>query len=477
MIYKAIMNSVKRVPEKIALIDNGIEISYKNFGEARHAIEHVMAEMLLDKEPLGICLDNTLEFLACLCAADSLKHPALLLNTGFRKSEIIYHPENAHVRYVVCFEKMTKIFQDLDGRLIKRYVKLCFFEFPVEIDTEKFKDGDYICQLTSGSEGESKGVIRTKQQVWQEIQDTLILTGLKENDIFLTIPSLCHSYGLIAGAILPLILGATLVLTNQFNAVGTIKMISKYHISVLFMVPFMYELILETKCDDKPDFSSLRMCFSAGAVLPECVARKFYDLWNLYIVSDYGSTETGVMCINMEPMEKPNSVGRAVGNRQIMVVDDKGNTLKRNEVGKVLTKSDCNLRCYLYPERFNENLQRGWLGIGDVGYIDDDNYVYIIGRDRNLINVGGEKVDPHEVEKIIQEISEVSEVVVVGKPSDSYGEVVKAVVVKGGEIDKIQIAQYCLNRIAAYKIPKIIEFVETIPKNSSGKILKKYVIN
>lgn len=477
MIYKAIMDNVKRVPEKIALIDNGTEISYKIFGETIHAIEHEMAEMLFDKEPIGICMDNALEFLTCLCAADNLNHPVLLLNTSFGNSEIIYHLKNAHVRYVICFEKMAKTFQNFGGRLIKRYSRLYFYEFSIEIDTKKYKNGDYICQLTSGSEGESKGVIRTKQQVWQEIQETLLLTGLEENDIFFTIPSLCHSYGLIAGAILPLVLGATLILTNKFNAAGTTKIISKYHVSILFMVPFMYELILKAQCDDKVELSSLRMCFSAGAALPEYVSRKFHDLFNIYIVSDYGSTETGVMCINTEPMKKPDSVGKVVGNRQIVVVDDNGNILKSNEVGKILTKSDCNLRCYLYPERFNENFQQGWLRIGDVGYIDEDNFVYIIKRDRNFINVGGEKVDPYEVEKIIQEIPEVHEVVVVGQPSDLYGEVVKAVVVKSGDINKIQIVQYCLNRISAYKIPKIIEFVDSIPKNSSGKILKKYMIN
>ncbi|MHB8061172.1 MAG: class I adenylate-forming enzyme family protein [Ruminiclostridium sp.] len=477
MIYRSIMENVNRIPDKIALIDNGAEISYKTFGESVYALETEISKLLLEKEPIGICLRNSTEFLSCLCEADKLNHPALLLSVGFRRNEMLYHLESAHTRYVICFEEMNKIFEELGGLLVNRYDKLCFFRFPIEVDITKYEEDDYICQLTSGSQGESKGVIRTKQQVWQEIQETVEMTGLNEKDVFLTMPPLSHSYGLIAGGLLPLCIGATLVLGKQFTAVGTMNAISKYHVTTLFLVPFMYELIISSKYNNNPDLRSLRMCFSAGAILSKQVVQRFHELTNLYIQSDYGSTETGVMCINMDPMNKVTSVGKNVSNREFRIVDENGNLLDKNKVGKVQTKSNCNLRCYLYPEKFNESIQSGWLSIGDVGYVDDDGYVYILGREKNLINVGGEKVDPGEVEKVIREIPGVKEVVVVGMKLDSYGEVVKAVIVKEGEVNKIQIAQYCLNKIAAYKIPKIIEFVDEIPKSNTGKILKKYLMN
>lgn len=477
MIYSTLMQNVKSIPDKIALIDNGEEISYSAFGEAVHAMEAEVSKLLSEREPIGICLRNSAEFLSCLCAADKLNHPALLLSVGFRRNEMLYHLESAHTRYVVCFEEMNMIFEELGGLLVRNYGKLYFFKFPIEIDLTEYKEDDYICQLTSGSQGESKGAMRTKQQVWQEIQETVTMTGLNEKDIFLTMPPLSHSYGLIAGGLLPLCFGATLILGKQFTAVGTVNAISKYHVTTLFLVPFMYELIVSTKYSDKPDFSSLRMCFSAGAILSEQVMLRFHELSGLYIQSDYGSTETGVMCINMDPRNKLKSVGKNVGDREFRVVDENGNLLGNNTIGKVQTKSNCNLRCYLYPEKFNESIQDGWLCLGDVGYIDDDGYIYIQGREKNLINIGGEKVDPNEVEKVILEIPGVKEVVVVGKKSDSYGEMVKAVIVKEGEQNKLQIAQYCLNKIAVYKIPKIIEFVDEIPKSNTGKILKKYLMN
>lgn len=477
MIYNTIMQQVKRIPNKNAIIDNGEKITYRELGKKVHMIENILGDLLLKGEPIGICLYNSIEFLSCLCAAEEQNHPALLLSIGFHKNEIIYHLGNSHTRYVVCFEDMTSIFEEIGGVLSKRYETLYFYKFPIELDLTKYEKDDFICQLTSGSQGESKGVIRTKQQIFQQINETVEITGLGETDIFLTVPPLSHSYGLIAGGLLPLCYGATLVLTRQFTVVGTIKAIKKYNVTVAFLVPFMYELIMNTNYKEIPDLSSLRMCFSAGAILSERVLNGFYKMFGLYINSDYGSTETGVMCYNMDPEKNVQSVGKSVGERLIRIVDEERNVLGTHTLGKIETKSRCNLRCYLYPERKNNNIQDGWIALGDVGYIDDDGYVYVHGRETNFINVGGEKVDPSEVEKVINEISGVKEVVVIGKKSKTYGEIVKAIIVKEGELSKSHIAKYCLDKIATYKIPKIIEFVENIPKSNTGKILKKYLID
>ncbi len=471
------MENTKSIPNKIALIDNGEEISYSALGVAIQDMETELLALLDEREPIGICLRNSAEFLACLCASDKLKHPALLLSVGFRRNEILCHLENAHARFVVCFEEMSKVFEEIGGVLVKKYGKLYFFKFEIELDLTKYEEDDYFCQLTSGSQGESKGAIRTKQQVWKEIQETTEMLGVDENDMFLTMPPLSHSYGLIFGALTPLCIGATLVMEKQFTADGTVNAISKHHITTLILVPFMYELIINKKYKDKSAFSSLRICLSAGAILTEKVILGFYELSGSYINSDYGSTESGVMCINVDPINKLDSVGRSVGDRKFRVVDEDGNVIGNNEIGRVQTRSKCNLRCYLYPEMFNETIQDGWLSLGDIGYLDDEGYVYILGRAKNFINVGGEKVDPAEVEKVIMEIPGVKEVVVVGKNSDTYGQIVKAVIVKEGELNKPQIAQYCLNKIATYKIPKIIEFVDEIPKSATGKILKKYIVN
>jgi acyl-coA synthetases (AMP-forming)/AMP-acid ligases II len=470
------MENARRIPDKIALIDNGEQVSYKSFCESVDYIEKELSEILTEKEPIGLFLNNSQEFIVCLIAAEKSHHTALLLGTGFKKNEIMYHMEKAHVRYLIGFEEKELFFIEMGAVLIKKIHSLCVFKFPIEINVAIYEKDDFICQLTSGSEGESKGIVRTKQQVWKEVTESIELTSLNEKEIFLTIPPLFHSYGLIIGALLPLSVGATVIFIKQFVASRIMSIVSKYQVTTLIMVPFMYDLICNAKNKNEFDFSSLKLCFSAGAILQEQTIRDFYNLSKLHISADYGSTETGVMCINMNPVKNFDSVGKCVGSRLIRIVDENGNEVKRNQIGSVITKSECNTKKYLYPERYNSRIKSEWIEIGDQGYMDEEGFVYIIGRDKNFINVGGEKVDPQEVENVLLQIPEVKEAVVVGKKADTYGEIVKAIIVKEGSINKIQISQYCLDKIAAYKIPKIIEFREEIPKSNTGKILKKYMI-
>lgn len=268
-----------------------------------------------------------------------------------------------------------------------------------------------------------------------------------------------------------------MVLLEEFSPGKVAKLIEEQKISVMFAVPFMYKLLVSSRYSRDDYFNSLKKCISAGAPLPKEVHERFYQLASVQIMQDYGSTETGVMALNIDPMHSRGSVGKTVGSRQFKVEEKEEVEGVDRKLYRFYTKSKCDLRRYAYPESENIKLRDGWVGLGDYGYIDEDGNIYVLGREIAMINVGGLKVDPAEVERVILEISEVDEVVVVGQKSDVYGEIVKAYVKKKGNITEQEIREYCVGKLGLHKIPKSIEFIDQIPKSETGKIRRKYLVD
>lgn len=474
MVISKIIKKSEIHPEKTAIIFNNEKITYKEFIKNVMYTKYKIESLSLNlNEPIGICLENSPEFLIVLLACELIRHPAVLLSHDFTKDEMEYHILNAGLRYIISIDNHTMI-GELGGEKIRNIFLLSVYHLNHTNQKNIYCNGDFICQLTSGTNGMSKGVVRTSSSVELEIEETIPLLNANEEDCFLTIPPLYHSFGLIAGALLPLCIGCTLLLLPKFTTSNITKVMKEQVVTVLFAVPFMYKLLSESNYKEPQIFKTLKICVSAGAPLSENVLYKFYELSGVHIMQDYGSTETGVMAINTNPAEFISSVGKAVGSREFKIITS---TKYREDRGILLTRSKCDLRRYLYPESANNNIIDGWINLGDIGHMDEDRNLYVIGRESNMINCGGLKVDPNEVEVVILEMSGVIEVVVVGQASKVYGEVVKAIIVSDGSITDKDIVNYCNDRLRKHKIPKIVSFVNEIPKSKTGKIQRKYLVN
>lgn len=470
MIAEKIIAHAKITPEKQAIISNKESVSYKELEKNIMKFKEKILTLQLKKyEPIGLLMDNSNHFIELLCACELLGHPTVLLSTSFKDFELNYHLFHTGVTYV--FSSIELNSQQFTK---ETFETLYILKYLAAISIKKYQKEDYICQFTSGTSGKSKGVIRTTTAVFLEIQETYRMLPFKENEVFLTLSPICHSYGLIAGSLLPLCYGYTLAFVGKFSVHAVFQAIKKNHVTTMFAVPFMYQMILDTKYKDKTPMNTLRFCFSAGAPLEKTVLQKFYDLTGKEIFQDYGSTETGVMTLNLKSIDYPDSMGFPVGQRQFKIIDEKGEQVAVNVKGSLLTKSPCDLRCYLYPEELNQNIKDDWISLGDKAYIDESGRMNVCGRELAMINVGGLKVDPLELENFLLEMPAIKHVIVVGKKHKVYGEVVKAVIVKEKEVSQLDILNYCQNRIAAHKIPKIIEFVEEITKTTTGKIVRKY---
>lgn len=475
MITTAILENAQSYFHKTAIFFEDEVLTYKQLHDKIMLAKEIIDSFdLFQGEPVGICIGNSPEFLVMLLACELGKHPAVLLSVDFKESEMEYHIKNSRIRYIFT-SHMCLSSERLGLNQIGEFENLLIYYSGNSIKNDLYQQGDFICQLTSGTDGKAKGVIRTSDAVLLEIEETIQVMKVTMEDCFLTLPPLCHSFGLIGGALLPLYLGCTLVLVKKFTPAKVAKEVNKQKVSVIFAVPFMYKMLVDSSYKQEGYYSSLKKCISAGALLAEEISGDFYDLTGIHIMQDYGSTETGIMSFNANPQNNVESVGSSVGSRQFKVVDTEGNTLIAKQMGRFLTKSKCNLRCYIYPDNANDNILDGWLCLGDIGYIDEKGELHVLGRESNMINVGGLKVDPVEIEKIIKELSAVDDVVVVGKPAIPFGEIVKAIVVRKGELSELDITLHCKGRIGNHKIPKIIEFVDSIPRSATGKIQRKYL--
>jgi long-chain acyl-CoA synthetase len=228
------------------------------------------------------------------------------------------------------------------------------------------------------------------------------------------------------------------------------------------------------------DVSSLRLCFSAGTALPRSTFEAFGERFGVLVRQLYGSTETTVIAANLsaDPVATFESVGRPVAGVDVAIVDDEGAPLPVGETGEITVASPAATQGYAEMPELNEVAFRdGHFFTGDLGRLDEDGLLYVVGRKKLLIETGGFKVDPIEVEAVIDDHPAVAESVVVGVETEIPGEQrVKAVVVRAGECEERELVAFCRERLANFKLPQSVEFRDEIPKSPLGKVLRKYLV-
>jgi long-chain acyl-CoA synthetase len=329
---------------------------------------------------------------------------------------------------------------------------------------------------TSATTGRPKGVMLTHSNVVSNTYATSHHLRMTPEDRGLCALPLFHCFGqnFIMNALVNS--GGTLVLQERFVPEEFLGAIGRERITLLYAVPTMYILIL-TGDTSAYDFRSLRLCFSAAAMLPADVERRWHERYGHWIHQGYGLTECSPFAsYNHDTLFRPGSVGTPIENVEMKVVDEHGRELPDGELGEVLIKGPNVMKGYFRnPEATGQTVRDGWLHSGDIGYRDKDGYYYIADRVKDMINVSGFKVFPREVEEILFRHPAVKEAAVLGMPDPVKGEAVKAFVVlrEGQSVDGDTLKTLCREKIASYKVPEAVEFIPALPKSPTGKILKK----
>lgn len=339
---------------------------------------------------------------------------------------------------------------------------------------------------TSGTTGRAKGAVLTHWNLFglrAQQKNIPEWFAWSEQDVSLIAMPAAHVSG-TGWAIWTLQHGATGIVAREFDPHTVLDQILQHRVNKIMMVPTAMQIAARHPSARDADFSFLRYIYYGGAPLPEALLAECVDVFGCGFVQMYGMTETAGTIVTLAPADhdpakgdRMRSVGRALEGVELKIVDEAGQVLPAQQIGEILTRSCANMREYFeMPEATAATVDsQGWLRTGDAGYLDADGYLFLRDRVKDMIISGGENIYPAEVENAIFGHPAVSEVAVIGVPDEKWGEAVKAVIVPvaGADQDDADIIAWAGARIARYKLPKSIEWVSSLPRNHTGKILRR----
>lgn len=341
-----------------------------------------------------------------------------------------------------------------------------------------------VILYTSGTTGRSKGAeLSHSNMLMNALMSRELMTFVHDDVHIVTLP-LFHSFGQTCQMNAGFSVGSTLVLIPRFSAEAVFAALQAEKGTVFIGVPTMYWALLNYQdCDTRFDMEgitkTLRVGVSGGASLPLEILRGFEEKYRVPILEGYGLSETCPVATfnDLKNQRKPGSVGTAIWGVEVRVVDEKGTSLPAEEVGEVVIRGHNLMKGYYRnPEATTLAIRRnGWFHTGDLGKLDEDGYLYIVDRVKDMIIRGGFNIYPREVEEVLMTHPAVSLVAVLGIQNDQHGEEIKAyVVLKAGEaLTEQQLVAWCREQMASFKYPRLVEFRDTLPMTATGKILKK----
>jgi len=348
---------------------------------------------------------------------------------------------------------------------------------------------DIAIQLyTSGTTGKPKGAMLSHANFLNALEaggdQKLDWKNWTEDDVSLVAMPVFHIGGSGWG-VTNLYHGAKGVIAREFDPTKVLDFFEQSGITKLFMVPAAMQFVVRQPRARQVDFSRLKYMLYGASPIPAALLKECIEVFGCGFVQMYGMTETTGTIVALPPedhvegLDRMRSAGKALPGVELAIFDANGNPLPPGEVGEIATRSGSNMAGYWnLPEATAKTLgSDGWLRTGDAGYMDSDGYLYIHDRIKDMIISGGENIYPAEVESAICDHPDVAEVAVVGVPDDIWGEAVKAVVVmkQGKQASASDIINFTRERIAGFKTPKTVDFIEALPRNASGKILRRHL--
>jgi long-chain acyl-CoA synthetase len=304
---------------------------------------------------------------------------------------------------------------------------------------------------------------------------------IRPDDVFLCVLPLFHSFAITAAMLLPVLSGARIVLQRRFMASQTLKLISDERVSVLMLVPAMYELLVKSQLLGKTQLGSLRYAISGGGPLSPVLEKAFEDATGFPLLNGYGLTETApVVSVNLPQKRRLGSIGFPLPNLRVEIWDDRDQRLEHGGIGEIMVQGDNVMKGYYGLEEETRQVitKEGWLHTGDSGFLDDDGFLYITGRKKDLIICGGENIYPQEIEDVIAAHPAVELVAVVGAHDKLRGEYPKAFVKlkEDCHVSARDLKEFCRRQLASFKVPREVEFLADLPCNVLGKVLKHMLV-
>ena len=485
--------NARRTPDRAAVVDEEGELSYQDLDEAVHAVANGLIEKgVRGGDGVAILARNHRWFLIANYGAARAGARIILLNSEFSGPQIKEVSEREGAKVIIYDDEYTQAVSKADpplGKLRALGVNPDAEEpsgSPDETLAEliarsskapapKPRKHASIIILTSGTTGTPKGANRSTPPTLAPVGGILSLVPFKAGEVTSLPAPMFHALGYLHATI-AMFMGSTLVLRRKFKPPLVLEDIEKHKVTAMVVVPVMLSRILDAleKMETKPDLSSLRIVFISGSQLgAELATRALKDIGPV-IYNMYGSTEIAFATIaRPEDLEiNAATVGPVVRGVKVKLLDDNGNEVRQGEVGRIFVGNAFPFEGYTGGG--HKQIIEGLMSSGDVGYFDEHGLLYVSGRDDEMIVSGGENVFPAEVEDLISGHPEVIEATAIGVEDKDWGHRLRAFVVKkqDASVDEDAIKVYVRDHLARYKVPREVIFLEELPRNPTGKILK-----
>jgi long-chain acyl-CoA synthetase len=471
-IFEFLEISAKKYPTKNALIEGVNTISYKELLKKSQQVSENITNRIDAGQSISLLSENSIEFVIIYFGILMSGNIAHIIPINSSEKQILYQIQQVKPCAIFCSELMQKKISRIKYKyeIISNIIENSkHLEFNYEL--KRFNDISSII-FTSGTTGIPKGVKLKHQNIIFTTKNIIDIVGIKSEDIEINPLQLSHSFGL--GCLHTSIAqsATTIIFKNTINLKIIIDSIEKQKATGFVGVPTTFQNILDNyKENFKEKGKKLRYMLTNSAPMLEKDVKEIMNILpSTKIFTYYGLTEASrsTFLLFNSNLDKIESVGTPVHQVKIKIVGKECKQLENFQLGEIWIKGPNVIENYLDNER--SKLRDGWLQTGDLGYLDNEGYLYIKGRKDEIINVGGEKVAPIEIETAIRQIEEVQDVGVIGVTNRTFGEIPVAYIVTKSEIKEQEIVNHCNKMLERYKIPQEIIFTEKIPKNESGKI-------
>ncbi len=482
-------------PDREAIVFQDRRVTYKKLDEKSNAVGNTLVRLGVKRgDRVGILMSNCNEYLEIFFGIAKIGAIAVHINTRLAPREIEFILTDSGVNALFYGTEFLHLVDQVRPRLkaVRTYVAVG--DNSMDIDYHRdVVTGDMtepgiridpsdnlMIMYTSGTTGRPKGALMTHRNALFASMNVIFGLHVTECRPLISGP-LFHVSGLGGNAIPSIFSGGTLVMLSQFDAEAALQAIEREQCTFTTGVPLFIERMLKIQKDKNYRISSLEMMQIGGGAIPGPLVRAWLD-YGVRLVEIYGMTEVGSLITLYDDInaiqQKEGSAGKAALFINANIVDADGSEIRDGRVGEIILNGESVIKSYWNRPEENEVIfKNGWFSTGDLGRIDDDGFLYIVGRKKDMIKSGGENVYPAELELAILEHPDVEAVSVVGIPDQNWGEAVCAAVVlkEGRTLSERDFIDYCKTNVARFKVPKKVIFINELPRNATGKVLKREV--
>lgn len=473
-------------PNKIALLFEDEVYSYQELDRLVNRIANGLQGLGIKRgDRVALFLPNLPEFVTSYLGILKLGAVAVSLNPMLKSSEVAFILNDCSAKVLITTEELVEQVPEADLPQLKQLLitggrasleQLMAIASPQARAVEMDRHAPAAIVYTSGTTGFPKGATLSHGNVISNMYSQGRCCGMRLDDRLLLFVPLCHCFGQNAILNSGLNACATLILQRRFDPELVLKTITTQHITLFFGVPTVFIKLLNLNVS-RDTLASVRYYFSAAASMSIEVARRWQEQYGQSIHQGYGLTETSPCAsYNHDLHYQLGSIGTPIENVEMKLVNPDGLEVAIGELGEIVIRGpNVMLGYWNRPFETVQVIKNGWFHTGDLGRLDDKGFFYLVDRLKDMINVSGFKVYPTEVENAIAQHTAVAEVAVYGIPDPIKGELVQAnIILKAGQkITQEQLATFCTQRMAAYKVPRAFNFVDSIPKNATGKVLRR----